>query len=100
MKPEKVNLRVRLAGRTFFLETYPVYEPLIRAAVERLDRRFGEMKLTYEADEPELLAMLLIQEVAEKEKILFDYKEERQRQQEEWEKIETVIREIDLLNNK
>ena len=98
MKPEKVNLRIRLAGRTFFLETYPEYESMIRAAVEKLDDQFRQMRKTYEADDSELLAMLLIREVAGKEKILHECDKKEKAHQAEWDKVSEILKQIDEIN--
>ncbi len=98
MKPEKVNMQIRLAGRTFMLETYPQYEALIRSAVERLDERFKQMRTAYEADDSELLAMLLISEVAEKEKLKHEAEEQRQAWQQEWDKLQEIMKQIDELS--
>jgi len=95
MKPEKVKLRVRLGGRSYVFDTLAPYEPLIRRAVARLNDRFHRMQSEFGLDETDILAMLLLEEVAQREKENHEY----QQQLKQWEQLnaetEQLINDID-----
>lgn len=97
MKPEKVKLRVKLGGRTYVFETWAPYEPMIRQAVARLNERYRMLRNEYALDEADVLSMLLLEVVAQREKDRYERLQAEKQWEAEWQKTDQLLNEIDQI---
>ncbi len=80
MTGEKIKISVLFDGRRFSLNIYPGHEEFVRRAVKEADEELKRFRTEYAiSDSTDLLRMLLLKVVAEKEIMHHEHELQRQK---------------------
>jgi len=78
MSGDKIKINVLFDGRKFSLNIYPGHEEFVRRAVKRADDELKSFRLQYDvSDGADILRMMLLKTVAEKEIVEQEHEAER-----------------------